>query len=809
MERIIGRGPLVEELATELDEGGVVQVIVGPTGSGKTMVLLKLAQRLASHGEVPVPVSLRDGTEVNFEERARKAYRQASPGCTDEEAEKQWRWLRRGKVITVIVDDLEKTEASPDAVARALDAAASQHLRIVAACRPTAIPAHFKRGRVDLEPLDSGAVEDDLTERLVAALERSKTDSSSPGKVDRLIEHARSTVERLVDHAQIASTPYYLAIARVLADTCDLAELSPPRSQARVALLNAYRHVLYAGTVPLGGGLSKQRRALVLDRLEAIAFVRLQGHKTVEEVTEAILPFWPCSPEMGPGTVIEYGQRLGILETRFDGRVRFGHPTTLAHLASRFLVEHKDDLRLWNQLLDADVKRITATGSLALVLAAAAVNDTAVVENACRRLLSRPELDTGNGHIESGATALYERLLVLKTVTEIASNPGGTSKLVVEKIIEIINAEGGTGALSLEQTRLVREAALLDSTDHDVLWTFITKARDYRVRRAATRELIDHDQAAVTSALKRIDAILDEADSYRRRTACPVDTDRREPFDSLRAVAWILPCLRSICTDRANSARLRDYQERLLELAKTLTKQRGLEASIAQGLKLDAVRDPALMPDPVALEMLEHSEDRAQFWFSRVMLLQAVTTRCLQDERAEAARRVVFDAQDDEHPFVRETARLCTSALKIGSGQKYLWEDMTEIAAGMRSELANDAKHLIGEIVLALNLNDGAPDDMRIRFGTGARLPSCLEYSPHRHEILGSAEPRKDCPFRTDAGCLCPYTYDPPPEGIRRELSRAFCRHRRSESVRLPWHHNLGPRELKEFWRELESLARF
>jgi hypothetical protein len=133
---------------------------------------------------------------------------------------------------------------------------------------------------------------------------------------------------------------------------------------------------------------------------------------------------------------------------------------------------------------------------------------------------------------------------------------------------------------------------------------------------------------------------------------------------------------------------------------------------------------------------------------------------------------------------------------------------MTQVAAGASSPLVPEARQLIGEIVLALNMNEHAPEDVRAQFGSATALPACLEFSPNRAEILGLAAPRDDCAFRRGDKCLCPYTYHPPEDGIRREISRAFCRDQRLNATRLP-HSDIRVKQLKDFWREMEYLARF
>ena len=119
-----------------------------------------------------------------------------------------------------------------------------------------------------------------------------------------------------------------------------------------------------------------------------------------------------------------------------------------------------------------------------------------------------------------------------------------------------------------------------------------------------------------------------------------------------------------------------------------------------------------------------------------------------------------------------------------------------------------EVRQLIGEIVLTLNMNEHAPEDLRIDFGTATAVPACLEFSHNRAEILGLSPPRRECPFLRGDKCLCPYTYHPPDVGIRRELSRSFCRDQRLNATRLR-HSDIHVKALKDFWREMEYLARF
>jgi hypothetical protein len=844
VDEVVGRERLVEELATELDEGGTALVLVGPTGSGKTMVLLKLTQELTRRGQVPVPVSLRDRDTVDFEGLARDAFHEAFPQRTEEEADKQWRWLRRRGLITLIVDDLEKSSARPVEVARALEAAAAHHLRIIAACRPNGIPANLKRGRIDLPELRG----EDVKQCLIDAAVMTMRDTESE-EAQLILHETRERVEKIVEDAAVPSTPYYLAIGQVLAATGQLRHLDPPeRGAARRTLLDAYRATVETCTLRPEAALSEATRKRVLDGLEPIAYARLWCAKTVEDVAAAAIELEerplgrPADSEpLEPRVVIEYAQRLGILEQRFDGLVRFGHPTTLAYFASCFLVNRRSDLELWTRVIER--RRVSSTASLAFVLAAAVVDEPKVVAAVTQALLARPELQPANVHGYGRLTAtrelfdhvepagedwaqhswgddeascdrrpgFYDRVMLLKTTAEVARSAGGLKDDVAAKTLEVMNAEPDRSTLVAEQIRLVNEIALLEcDAAYGVLWNFATTGGEYRVRRAAMRAILNDRPRAVAVAVEKIGAAIAAACEYQRVHPKPAEDDRHEPFQTLRAAAWALPCLRRSATG-AEAATLVRYQESLSKLANALSEHRGLEASIAQGLKLDAMWHHADPPDPLALQMLEPGPKRAQFWYSRVLLLHAVTRRSICNHHSLDATARMRELWEDrtEHPFVREAARLCLTALETGKWEPYIPIDITEIAAGMDGDLPLETKQLIGDIVLALNLNDQASAAARIKFGTCDELPQCLEKSDSRGEILGRDPPYTDCPFHDGTACLCPHTYDPPSGGIRRELSRAFCRDLKLHAEPQHWHHKIHRDALREFWAELESRARF
>src|SRR5260370_34735146 len=95
----------------------------------------------------------------------------------------------------------------------------------------------------------------------------------------------------------------------------------------------------------------------------------------------------------------------------------------------------------------------------------------------------------------------------------------------------------------------------------------------------------------------------------------------------VKRMPFILPALRTRPDDGGSAAvseLAAAHLKRLLDLEqKPITKQKGLEASIAQGFKADAQLHRQAGLDDDALTQL----GRAEFWYSQINLLQAITVR--------------------------------------------------------------------------------------------------------------------------------------------------------------------------------------
>jgi hypothetical protein len=784
---ILGRDDLAQEIADDLDDDADPLVLVGNSAAGKTMVLVRLADVLARRGQVPVAFTARGETDLNFERLARRAY-EAGSGRTDEdEAKKQWRWLRRRRLVTVLVDDLEKADVRPDQVAKALEAARRQKLRVVATSRPYGLPADFRQGRIDLEPLP----DEDLVQDLLKCMRRGGITTGGPSE---------RMVRRVVESAEIGKTPYYLSIARVLARQGELAKAAGG-TDARLSLLKTYRETLAEGKIREDAGLTPARRSEVLTDLEAIAFVRLRGARQ-----ESLIPARLAALALGDmdvRSVLADARRLGVVEVSNDGHVQFAHATTLAYFGSCFLVHHPER-RVWSKLAEGSWSPLR---SLALVFASVEAADGDLPGYVIERLLDRTSKSNGSG---AGA---YGRPNWIASAAEIAARAPGCQTTHAEAIVASTENElRRNGALGREQAPVVNALADLKiPRAYEALWKYATEGRDYAIRRAAIKALSRGGARAVEALIPIIADVMERAEEYGSSLTDPCPDDRGEPFDGLKAVAWMLPSLRSVAGLGALDRRLATYQSQLVSYASTLSAQRGLEAGIAQGLKLDAIQKPFLPNDPLAIELLSEGPSRARFWFSRVLLLQALTIRYPYDPTPEALE-LISQGASDEQVFVREVAGRCLRTLvERGRPSSLLFEDLSD--ATSRAPHGEDilTVQLIGDIALSLNLNEYGSPAAREAFGTEHRLPACLSASQDRREVLMYAAPHPECPFtRYQSGaCLCPYTYDAPEPANRRELSRAFCRHLRLHARRSPWQSDIKLKDLKGFWRGMEDLAQF
>lgn len=786
VDSILGRDELVAEIGAALDSGPQPQVIVGDSSAGKTMVLIRLADWLARRGQVPVLISLQGCSSVHFDSLARSAFASLLPQVDQQEVDKQWAELRHRGQITLLADDLDKAAIGRSEARQALDGAAAANLRLVVASRGYAVPADLREGRVDLQPLQTH----DVTEDLRRLARRAKVDTSP------------EAIDMIVQDAHIGETPYYLSLARVLVWLGRLRD-PPQDGDVRLWLLNQYRMALAAGEIRRAARLSVQYRGQTLKSLEAIAFARVAGSRTQEDIAAALRSY---GIDTEVADVVDASRRLGVLRPSDTDEVRFAHPTTLAYFASCFLTDHRDRAELWTHVADQEWGPFRA---LTLVLAATAADDPGLARAICTALL-RKDQDApapGANGSPAGPTWLDTALEIAQCGHWMDAQTGGALLRSIDSRLKDARTD------TREQVRLLKELGRLCATVRmPAVYELLTEyaaSSSYPIRRQATKALAQGDGAA-EQLLPVVQDVIWHAERCARRLSQPLDDDRGDMFDALRTVAWILPCLRS-AADEPTKRRLDDCQRRLIGLAHSLTRQRGLEASIAQGLKTDAVRSPERLPDEFAVAMLGNGHRQASFWFSRLLLVQALTIRSRHAPHLRDVRKLIKDTTSDEHEFVREAAKLCRQALRNVRPERFLFDDATDVVSTAPFELAWRTSQLVGDVVLALNLNERGTVQSRIAFGEARELPACLRTTRDRRATVEPAPPVGTCPFAgfKPGECLCPYTYDSPNSNYRRELTRAFCRHQRLSAARVPWHPRLKVKHVREFWSAMEDIARY
>ncbi|MGW5624529.1 NACHT domain-containing protein [Streptomyces olivaceus] len=376
---VVGRDQLCDALMNDLhvSDQRRPHVIVGTIGVGKTALLVRLTQRLAQKGGVPVVLQLRDVKErLNFSKLAREKFcdevleRVASPA----EAEKVWQRLRYGQDrVVVLADGLEDVLKGADdrdnEIRKAINDAMEAKLPLVITSRPQKSLEAIDAAQTVLEPLSEEAAL-----RYVAEGSTWRSD--------------RQRLDWVVEAAEIAESPLYLNIAKDL-ERCD--RLQPvvgggedqqcdPRDQdawaLRYDLLEAWVQALVDGALHPEQPLSARGRCMTVEYLSALACAALRANSTYvgyevltgkaarigtsgaeEESADAALVRKALRgrlqerlrlPENRAGShggakvnmderlAGSWGCRLGLVEELEDG-VRFQHSVLQAYLASRYM----------------------------------------------------------------------------------------------------------------------------------------------------------------------------------------------------------------------------------------------------------------------------------------------------------------------------------------------------------------------------------------------------------------------------------------------------------------------------------------
>ncbi|WP_432838162.1 hypothetical protein [Dactylosporangium sp. CA-092794] len=262
------------------------------------------------------------------------------------------------------------------------------------------------------------------------------------------------------------------------------------------------------------------------------------------------------------------------------------------------------------------------------------------------------------------------------------------------------------------------------------------------------------------------------------------------------------------------------------------------------------------------IELAESTLAHARFWYSHLILIQALALLNLPDNPSTASPRVGHAADPGAmvtywldlagslsptsvpghdkhpHPLVREAADLAALALTSREPQHFVWIDESGVVGqvgssgtpyGGASELQQwiqpsvgwaalhpRAQLLVAEVLLILNLADRGEDpeqrDERMRRAARSDLPPCLTQSRQYLDVsrtIGSVnQPQPgnncadNCPFR-----LCPY----PAIGektYQAEVSEGLCRQlakHRPGRIGGRWQRWISRHELENFWTAMAN----
>lgn len=390
---VVGRDQLCDVLIANLRPRRIrrPQILIGPIGSGKTAVLVKIVELLAERGMVPVVLRLRDAVPgVSIQTMARRRFEELVDNDIKSagEADRVWRQLRAENRIVVLGDGLEEALASgirapeheipldrDSMLRRAIRRVIDEDLPLLVTSRPHDPLRGMEATIVELEPLGEGPA----LEYLCAPEPRHGDDRLPVQDVQRLYQ--------LVQFADVVEAPLYLQIIQRLTRVNRLWQAFPEelfvrrgwkgmdsagvdRAELRRRLLEGWREALVLGYDHEDYALDERCRAATIDVLSALACIGLKQNRLEVRFGDLAgrtspYPFDSASsktprPGVPPhqklwqdlcrrldqaghselhenlGMAATLGAELGIVEAHED-RVRFRHSLIQAYLGSRFL----------------------------------------------------------------------------------------------------------------------------------------------------------------------------------------------------------------------------------------------------------------------------------------------------------------------------------------------------------------------------------------------------------------------------------------------------------------------------------------
>jgi hypothetical protein len=766
---------------------GAPVIVVGKAGAGKTMFLLALMRHLAENGAVPILVPLRTASlPLDLRSLAEKEFlRHIDPMIRSEgDAQRIWRLFCREGAIVVLADGLDELAPGVSRYERdyliraAFTAARNDRLPVLVTSRPEAVPAGASASQFELEELP----EAEALRYLKDAVHLRKRDDLE-------------LLREIVRTGRVTQIPFYLNIIASLYRAERLPTRLCSTDELLVGLLDEWMSLVQEERFLAEVELEEGEREKIIEDLAPVAYAMTYegvldcSVSRLQEVFRDPKGAVPA-PSSDLGMVIEGAARLELIRASSvgdDATVRFNHAISQAYLTSRFLgvapdasrslIEHTTSMEMREALLMWCVRK----------------RDPRTAERVRRALLER-----------AAALGDDRALALVVTAAEIASSLGLSEFAGVAG-----KAEEQAWAKASPRGKVAAVTRLAGRNDP---WVFArlyegTRDRNYRVRWSAARAIVDGGAEAYAALASEFADLLDYGESVK-----PAEWNDREKHD-LSVLGWILPAFAD-CVRDADRPRLNGDLKRLTALVRHDIPL-GTEASIAQGFKLGAFVNPEADILHPALELL----DDCRFWYSRIVLLHAICVAAIARGGADedALDHVRATRGDErEHPFVREAARLCESAIKTRAWSRYVWEDENSVIARSGSTLADETLALVADLVFLLNVTEQGGEKVREKRKEDTYdqldLPYCLSVSKDRHELFDGCH--ENCRFK-----LCPYPSTNELALARDEFSQAFCRHQietLTRFSRMPalfrrrrasWWTNAGRTALGRFWTEMERRA--
>ena len=319
------------------------KLVTAGAGAGKTTALVYLAEFLAEHQVVPIPISLRGQAEpVNLVELARQQFcsRVVTRTVFGDQGDRVLARLRARGQVVILADGLD--EAMPGAsrsqrelaLTAAIRDALESQVAVIATWRSADLGRELPLSRIELPKLKG----EDAVKFLCG-----DPDADTP-------------LAATIRAAELSETPFYLTIAEPLVRAGVLEDWTGgDMFGLRVALLDRYVDALCDGTVlPEAELLPDATRAggdrsVVIDGMSALALGMLKRRSAsvpldslqglVDDAGNA------TDKAVNVHGLVEGGRSLGLFELGDQGTGQFTHSVMQSYLASRVIREESAGVR--------------------------------------------------------------------------------------------------------------------------------------------------------------------------------------------------------------------------------------------------------------------------------------------------------------------------------------------------------------------------------------------------------------------------------------------------------------------------------